>query len=147
MQFEAKCDAYVKRDVPRMLIKTFSAAWLPSRNPHRFLGIVIVHPGDSGLCIPLYHERNAAAYLRDSLAYKRIFEYDRSDRLLSRQSYRLCRLPLLILSRKYEHPSRNIFFSNIITKLFKIFLHPKSCYLKTRRLSAVYISSLICLQM
>lgn len=62
---------YVKRDVPRMLVKTFSAAWLSSRNSLRFLGIVIVYPGDSGLRISF----TDAAYP----ALERIFGFDHSN--------------------------------------------------------------------
>jgi len=103
--------------------KTFSAAWLPSRNPLRFLGIVIVHQRDSGLRISLYRERNDAAYGAQLFGARPKFSdmIAQTGRLLSRQSYRPCRFPHQSFS-KLRTSSRNInfsftSFSNIITNL------------------------------
>lgn len=150
MQFEAKCNTYVKRDVLRMLVKTFSAAWLSTRNPLCFLGIVIVYPGDSRLCISLWVEGCSLS--------TRLFGAQTNFRIWPLKLIKQASLSRLIdpiafshHSRKYEHLSYklfvNIFSSNMIANLLKIFQHPRSFYLETRRLSVMCVSSLICLQM
>lgn len=141
MQFEAKCNVYVKRDVPRMLVKTFSAAWLSSRNSLRFLGIVIVYPGDSGPRIPLWAERRglSARLFGARTKFPNLITQTRQAGLSLETILSTGRFSphQSVREMKYAHPSCvktfsfRLLFSNANANLPESSLHPESRYLET----------------